>query len=228
MKLKKIVSLALAGVMAVGMLAGCSTANEPNQPTDPTQPASSISTEVGALLDAPEYVTFADSADLDKALEGAVEYAGVLDVMPQYVKVDTLTKVAPNIYNKLGISTNNKLEYIGTQDSLAAAENGCADGYTLPDNVATEMWVVSGSIGENAVKQQIANKLAAVEDFRYAVAEFNGIVGGNFNFTYTVSVSTCTKTVNSSVAGIVGTGVGAADPTVTFVAIQVVRTATHQ
>ena len=46
MKLKKIASLALAGIMAVSMLAGCSTANvEPEQPENPETPASSAAVD---------------------------------------------------------------------------------------------------------------------------------------------------------------------------------------
>ena len=92
MKLKKIASLMLAGVMAVSMLAGCQNANvDPEQPTDPIQPgtngvSAAVEARVAANLDKindeiPEYVTFQDSSDLDANLEYAVEYAGVLDII---------------------------------------------------------------------------------------------------------------------------------------------------
>ena len=76
MKLKKIASLALAGVMAVSMLAGCSTAsnNQPEQPEQPTNPATGYSTMVGNNLSAAakSKVTMSDSNDLDKALESNI------------------------------------------------------------------------------------------------------------------------------------------------------------
>ena len=92
MKLKKIASLALAGVMAVGMLAGCSTT--PSTPNDPETPVvtNGISADVKARIEAndvdiPEYVTFADDTDLDEALTYAVQYAGVKEVADGYINV---------------------------------------------------------------------------------------------------------------------------------------------
>ena len=233
MKLKKIASLALAGVMAVSMLAGCATTKPETKPEDPTE-TSSISKEVGALIEkVPSYVTFEDSTSLDAGLKKAVEYAGVIDVMPGYVYCDTLTDVQADVAARLGITnstvfgnqpltiyTGVKNEYcIGGQTALAAAEDGVT-GDTLPDATVTDMFVVSTAVGENALKQMIAEKLAAVSGYGYAVT---GQVN-NFTYDYTVSVSTCTKAVNSSFQG----SAGAATPSVTFVAVQVVRSATHQ
>ena len=97
MKLKKIASLALAGVMAVSMLAGCQNANvDPEQPTNPIQPGTNgVSAAVEARLGtpAPEYVDFADDADLDNALQYAVEYAGVGDILPDYMHANSLVLV---------------------------------------------------------------------------------------------------------------------------------------
>ena len=85
MKLKKIASMMLAGVMAVSMLAGCQNTNvKPEDPTDPDPtPATGYSVDLGnALADVLKkneidtVVTFADS-DVDKAaLEDALGYLG--------------------------------------------------------------------------------------------------------------------------------------------------------
>ena len=85
MKLKKIASLMLAGVMAVSMLAGCQNTNvKPDAPTDPDPtPATGYSVDLGnALADVLKehkidtVVTFADS-DVDKAaLEDALGNLG--------------------------------------------------------------------------------------------------------------------------------------------------------
>ena len=85
MKLKKIASLMLAGVMAVSMLAGCQNTNvKPEDPTDPDPtPATGYSVDLGnALADVLKkseidtVVTFADS-DVDKAaLEDALGNLG--------------------------------------------------------------------------------------------------------------------------------------------------------
>ena len=76
MKLKKIASLMLAGVMAASMLAGCNTAAvDPEQPEQPEQPTTSAAAE--ALYSeltgsAKEMGTAVADADLDAALDDAV------------------------------------------------------------------------------------------------------------------------------------------------------------
>ena len=238
MKLKKIASLAMAGALAVSMLAGCSTtgAVTPNQPS---APATSVSANVDALVNQPAYVTFADSAALDAALKDAVEYAGVLDVMPDYVNQDSLTGVASDVSavldNEVGVTTMSdgtiiNLWNIGQASTLLDAEQ--QDSYQIPNAVAAQMYVVSSAIGQKAIEQQIAGILNGIPAYQYSVNSTDGSGaaedGGNYNHTYTVSISTCTKTVNSSISGSAWGFDGAANPEVTFVAIQVVRTATHQ
>ena len=256
MKLKKIASLALVGAMAVSMLAGCSgkgTTN-PENPTDPIQPgtdgvSAAVETRVAANLDAvgdeiPEYVTFADDNDLDDALQYAVEYAGVQMVMPGYVELEKLTNwsqwntTAREVYtvlqNEVGDPVNNvNVWNIGNVMVLQEAEN--VNSYEINDEVAVELYAVSSAIGENAVNQMVADAIDEyVADYEYSTRSAGHMIndGGNYNHEYTVSVSTYTKTVNSSVEGgfwgNMGHIDGAADPSLTFVAVQVVRTSTHQ
>ena len=237
MKLKKIASLMLAGVMAASMLAGCSTTGTVT-PDQPSTPATSVSANVDALVNQPAYVTFADSTELDAALKDAVEYAGVMDVMPDYVNTDVLIGVAPDVSavldNEVGVTTMSNgtlinLWNIGQASTLLDAEQ--QDSYTIPDAVAAQMYVVSSTIGQKAIEQQIATILNAIPAYQYSVGSTDGSTtedGGNYNHTYTVSISTCTKTVNSSISGSTWGFEGAANPSVTFVAVQVVRTSTHQ
>ena len=237
MKLKKIASLAMAGALAVSMLAGCSTTGTVT-PNQPSTPATSVSANVDALVNQPAYVTFADSTKLDAALKDAVEYAGVMDVMPDYVNTDVLTGVAPGVSavldNEVGVTTMSNgtlinLWNIGQASTLLDAEQ--QDSYTIPDAVAAQMYVVSSTIGQKAIEQQIATILNAIPAYQYSVGSTDGSTtedGGNYNHTYTVSISTCTKTVNSSISGDAWGLEGAANPSVTFVAVQVVRTSTHQ
>ncbi len=78
MKLKKIASLMLAGVMAISMLAGCSGKGE----TKPEEPATGVNANtVIAALDkkVTDKVTFTASSSLQTTLEKAVQYAGVTD-----------------------------------------------------------------------------------------------------------------------------------------------------
>ena len=263
MKLKKIASLMLAGVMAASMLAGCQTNVKPEDPEDPIDPGTNgVSAAVGALIaDVPEYVTFKDSSDLDADLQYAVEFAGVMDVMPQYVGYDKFTDqgytfgkdegaVANDIVNRLQGRVSDKYDStityrnIGSNDVLKAAEK--ENTYKIGDEVTVAVRAVSSAIGENAVNQMTAEMIDEyVQNYLYSTRESNNDAeGGNYNHTYTVSVSTYTKAVNSSnvggviggsvefgpidVGGVIGGNVGAANPSVTFVAVQVVRTSTHQ
>ena len=75
MKLKKIASLMLAGVMAISMLAGCSGKGE----TKPEEPATGVNaTTVIAALDktATDKVTFSASSSLQTTLENALKITG--------------------------------------------------------------------------------------------------------------------------------------------------------
>ena len=81
MKLKKIASLMLAGVMAVSMLTACNTASEqPQDPTTPptTTPATGKSAVFEAALSdlADVKITMSDSNDLQTALDAAAQNVG--------------------------------------------------------------------------------------------------------------------------------------------------------
>ena len=73
MKLKKIASLALVGVMAVSMLAGCG--NKTNKPTeDPDVVTGGYSADFGKIADLDkDYVTYQDNASDVAALQAAVD-----------------------------------------------------------------------------------------------------------------------------------------------------------
>ena len=77
MKLKKIASLALAGIMAVSMLAGCKSANEPTNPETPTAQPGTASAVIAALdKDTTDKVTFTADSSLQAVLEMVVANAG--------------------------------------------------------------------------------------------------------------------------------------------------------
>ena len=85
MKLKKIASLMLAGVMAVSMLAGCSGKNtsDPENPDDNqvVVPTGTVGKVITALDDkVTDDVTVSASASLESALQKAVENAGLANI----------------------------------------------------------------------------------------------------------------------------------------------------
>ena len=89
MKLKKIASLALAGIMAVSMLAGCNGSNGDNSgasSSEPTNPATGISTIFYNELSkaAQNSLEMSDSSDLNNALTKIIEDLDTSDVRAAY------------------------------------------------------------------------------------------------------------------------------------------------
>ncbi len=105
MKLKKIASLALAGVMAVSMLTACGDANTiddnktPNEP-DTTPVAGYSSVFEDRLTDAADAnISMSDSADLNTALKFAMEFMSDSKIAYDYDQnwKDTATFIKANI-----------------------------------------------------------------------------------------------------------------------------------
>ena len=257
MKLKKIASLMLAGVMAASMLAGCDTNSvKPEDPENPNIPVvtDGVSADVAARIkannvDVPEYVTFADDADLDEALTYAVQYAGAKEVADGYINV--VGQLQPvfnrNINEELeeavGVTTNlgvkDTIDLIGDNDTLVNVEADAGQKKNLPDAVAVKTFVVSGEIEDMARNEMIADAIqGVVSQYQYTVTNNNewgqepgdpdNFTGGNFVFDYEVSISTCEADANSVIWGDLFGFQGVENPDVTFVAVQVVRTSTHQ
>ena len=259
MKLKKIASLAAAGVMAMSMLAGCAEANANSTP-NPIAPVESGAKGVSAGVEAyvtanynENYITFADDAALGSDLAAAVEFVGVQEVLDGYVNTNNLMSpwrgrgldFVDKLENEVGVtsfvSENNPnpvqhtLYNIGLNSTLVAEESVAQNDTEIPDARAVDVWVISSAIGENAINEKVADRIEnTVAAYQRRVDRNNvgNYSGSSFNFDYTVSVSTYTKTVNSSIMGnwgmMGGSITGAEDPEVTFVAVQVVRTATEQ
>ena len=94
MKLKKIASLMLAGVMAVSMLAGCSTTTVDPEPTPDPTPNSNYGTTLWNYLDeGKKNITFEANSTLDGYLQTAVNGVGSLAVYSSYWLGDTVVEV---------------------------------------------------------------------------------------------------------------------------------------
>ena len=81
MKLKKIASLALAGIMAVSMLAGCKDGSSSSEPTNPVVPTvSNVAGYMNQLLSASNWdkITFSDDATLRSAVNTVALKADVV------------------------------------------------------------------------------------------------------------------------------------------------------
>ena len=206
MKLKKIASLALAGVMAVSMLAGCQNANvDPEQPTDPETPtATGYSVEMASnLSDAAkkDYIAFEDNADDLAALEDALgnmswtTTAGntalpkVVTPVNGWNAVDTAVVVddfvtALDIENKALTYGTMRNELVSFKD-LNAAETV---KYGL-------LYVIDGTVDVNKALKQVAD---GIEDLLEQLPNVNvsNTVTTRYTYDYTVSVSVANKALD--------------------------------
>ena len=173
MKLKKIASLMLAGVMAVSMLAGCSTASvKPEEPTDPEQPtATGYSVEMAEnLSDAAkkDYIDFKDNADDLAALKDALgnmswtTTAGntalprVATPVVDWIGADT-TLMVNDFVDALDIK-NTSMDYNSVWNDLTAFYN-LNDAETVKYGL---MYVIDGTVDTNKALKQIAGNVESL------------------------------------------------------------------
>ena len=219
MKLKKIASLMLAGVMAVSMLAGCSTAsnNQPEQPEQPTNPATGYSTMVGNNLGAAakSKVTMSDSNDLDKALESAMNYVAGSSIAGAYnsnlistlksvnwsnapISNDTMLEAAlKDLIDNMKAENEVSAEIDDTFDVLDPYKNANDDERKDDDRNIALMYVIDGRVGYDAVMKQVASQLEhEIEALKtdYRVQGVNTVL----DYNYVVSVSADTITLDAN------------------------------
>ena len=124
MKLKKIASLMLAGVMAVSMLAGCSNGTKPDDGEKDPVVDSSLTGKVIAALDedTTKNVEFKADSNLEAVLKKAVQNAGSAWTNVNSVVYDDLTAIDDDLgdSNKLAaVSTAGKTEDTDKKESKA-------------------------------------------------------------------------------------------------------------
>ena len=230
MKLKKLMALALSGVLAVSMFAGCAKADvKPEDPTDPEGPVAvegDISAGVAANIEnLPSYIEFAADSDLSKSLDYVVGFANIWDIEHGFGEPNIdhihgifsdlqdrlenavgVTKWDPNVSDNIDKTFNVKIDNIGDESVLVEAEK--ASTVEIDDAKAAQLYVVSGVIEEPALNALVAEEIEDTIKAYEHVVENHGH-NGLYDHSYTVSVSVDSKDVN---------GVEA-----TFVAVQVVR-----
>ena len=197
MKLKKIASLMLAGVMAVSMLAGCNTASNNND--EPENPDAIPSTSNSATVlhdnmkgDARKMTTPAANADLDSALKQVVDtYFNNED----YLGVLTGSSVAQVKYDNIAV---NLEKVLNAKSDIAVGLN-----YLLNNDettIAVELYYVEASVSDTYALEQVADKIE--NDIAGLKDKSNN---GEYSYAYTVSASIVTKPVTSSIVeGITG------------------------
>ena len=186
MKLNKVMALALSGIMAVSMLAGCKgTDGEDSSSSTVVTP---VSNAVSVMNDAQSIVKFEADADLDAALAAAAKKATYADVSKAKYAFDT--------------------DGISTSDAVYEALIG-----KLPANEMGNAYIDFGSTATSAVRGQSTTKgivytvnanglteKAALEMYKKLVSSnLPSIVKDNnskqYNATYTGAVSVVTANV---------------------------------
>ena len=203
MKLKKIASLMLAGVMAVSMLAGCSTASvKPEEPTDPEQPtATGYSVEMAEnLSDAAkkDYIDFKDNADDLAALKDALGNMSWTTTANNAIVPKTITAVhdwdavdtslvVKDFISASGVK-ENQLVYNDMWNALL--NNRLEDDETVKYGL---LYVIDGTVDINKALKQVAGK---VENLLENLPNVNVSDTARYTFDYTVSVSVANKALD--------------------------------
>ena len=233
MKLKKIASLALAGVMAASMLAGCNTTSngndQPTQPEEPTTPATGYSAtfedRLSALADA--NISMSDSSDLNAALQTAMDFASNSKIAWDYnwdanntVKfiassgLDDQAQVAKELIK--GADTDRESMGKATATSTVRVLNPLMREVAYDkDNVDVVMlYAVDGGLSTSAAVMEVADELN--EDIKALVRSYDAADNQESThdavYTYTGSVSADTITLDADHG-----------KSVTFVAVEIVR-----
>ena len=232
MKLKKIAALALAGVMAVSMLAGCAT-NKPDPDPNPGEGQGTVTTTgysaeledaVGLSDKLSKYISFADSTADQAALEAALG-----NLSSETVKALLTGGLSKNVV----VEMNDTSAYADLQKSMDKFKeyaeidnhgmnsgnlnfNYLKDTTVNPKTRTAALFVVNGSVDTAEALKQVA----ALIDGPLAKTPDENTGAIRFDYTYVLSASAVTKTMPTSYEG--------SSNTLTFIAVTATRTATLQ
>ena len=234
MKLKKIASLALAGVMAVSMLTACGEANNNNDTQKPTEPDVTPAAGYSAIFEdrlsakSDANISMSDSADLNNALKAALEFSSDAIIAGRYddemaqgkvyfVNHDSNTaigQISTELINKADADKESLLENteVDTVKLLNPHMNNVAIPYGKDNADIVMLYVVTGVNAKGAV-MEVAESLDDDIDQLVRTYNSNGVVGTTetlYNYTGSVSAETITLDANHG-------------KSMTFVAVEIVR-----
>ena len=197
MKLKKIASLMLAGVMAVSMLAGCGEGTKEDEGNTEVKPTTSNAVTI--MNDAQSAVKFEADADFDAALAAAAKKAAHVNVNGATYTV-TAVEQDP-VYDELEKKLDVDAGLVSKGDDIffnALKESATAGGKSA---TLTGLWKVEANgLTEKAALEQIASTMkgkAANGADKYP--ETVTLTTGTYAASYTGNVSIVT--VNTSDKG---------------------------
>ena len=193
MKLKKIASLMLAGVMAVSMLAGCATAsNNGNGGEGEGEGQGQVSTSNSSSIlhdamvgNARKMTTPTASSALDTALKNAVDTYFQNTEYINIINFDRVGTVEGKMYDALVKAMDAKKNI--NPDLYAAANNSKV-------TTVVKLYAAEASISDTYALEKVADEIQG------SVAGLpETSANGEWNYTYTISASIVTKPVTSSI-----------------------------
>ena len=214
MKLKKIASLMLAGVMAVSMLTACGDNISDDTIGDDntnTTPAATYSSTFGAALKDQAAVdgkiTMADDAELTADLNKAIEKLSAATIVRFYGDMDNnyVQRTAVNIW-KTTTNAEDLDAIVADMDAVSAyaafgnTKNmlGDFDEDNKPweDKTVTMLFAVDSTVSANAAVAEVAAELN--DDIGDLAINNVGDKNDQMHYSYTGSVSVATKTLTEN------------------------------
>ena len=214
MKLKKIASLMLAGVMAVSMLTACGDNISDDTIGDDntnTTPAATYSSTFGAALKDQAAVdgkiTMADNAELTADLNKAIEKLSAATIMRFYNDVDNnyVQRTAVNIEtNTLGAADLNAIvadmDAVSDERAFSGVKDMLRDfaeaNKPWEDKTVTMLFAVDSTVSANAAVAEVADVLN--DNIGDLAINNVGNANDQMHYNYTGSVSVATKTLSEN------------------------------
>ena len=209
MKLKKIASLALAGVMAVSMLAGCSTTSVDPDPNPGEDPGNVTTAGYSSLFED----TLSDYADLRIDMSDSDELTTNLNTAIGNVNSALMTE-----FHKMNMDTVDLLNYrnraidwmiedLGGEEVVMSQREAFQALVPQPDELVEDdslnksvimLFAVDNGVDEESAVKQIASNLDAdirrlYNDNDSTKENNRGVDHTTLNYTYTGSVSVASK-----------------------------------
>ena len=246
MKLKKIASLMLAGIMAVSMLAGCNGEPTPD-PDDNGNGGVTVtghSVDMGkalkdlACIKDKDYITFADNAADQAALQKAVDTVDAT-ALEYYAKISDVKSISNKAGDFNGTAATRMAEAFVSAAELSdkdvkpgdlamawyAGYNGdSSNKYINTTAKDGALYVVNGDVTTEQAVQMVADEVEKILNAN-ALPETNAKPDNadkgytSWKYNYTISVSVVDKALQSNFSG--------AANSVHFIAVTVNRTATN-
>ena len=189
MKLKKIASLALAGIMAVSMLAGCKDGDNGNggsSSSGTTVTAAPIVSAMNSELSEKqkEQLSFASNAKLAAAVAKGAEKVTYEDIQKAGVPTIVTSKDYEDIINAIKNQFAGVLpKVVMKADNIATGTQGVGNGLKNYDQTFIWTYLVDGSVGStDKVAEYVMNGKDGMKDMFYEGGNISG--NGAFSHTY--------------------------------------------